>query len=121
MTCMRSKAALFPVLCTLLAMPAGAGPQPPPATARTAGYEKLHVVRVEAPAVKDSSATQFLAADRKGHPFLLRGDTLEVFGLGADGTFDRLRGKLACSRPEGWTSAYAAAMDPADLAWMVST
>jgi hypothetical protein len=108
------------LLCTCLALPAGAGSVPPPKSG-TAGYQKLHAVRVEAPPVKDSNATQFLAADSKGHPFLLRGDTLEVFRQGADGAFDRLMGRLACSRSPEWTSAYAAAMDPTDLTWAVSS
>jgi hypothetical protein len=106
------------VLCAFLALPSRASSQPQPA-AGPAGYEKLRLTRVEAPALKNSSATQFLAADSKGHPVLLRGDTLEVFRLGADATFDRRIGKLACGLSSD--SAYAAAMDPAGSTWAVGS
>jgi hypothetical protein len=111
----RSKAI---ALCTFLVLPAGARSQLG-APAATSGYEKLRLTRVEAPPLKDSNATQFLAADSKGHLFLLRGDTLEVFRLGADARFDRRLGKLACdSSPD---PAYAAAMDPTGSTWAVGS
>jgi hypothetical protein len=110
--------ALF--LCTCLALPSGARSQPQ-ARVATPGYEKLRVTRVEGPASKDSNATQFVAADSKGHPVLLRGDTLEVFRLGADDAFDRRIGMLACSHPSDSASAYAAAMDPTGSIWAVSS
>ncbi len=115
---MRVEFAAF-LLCTLLALPSGATPQPQPA-ARTPGDEKVRMTRVEGPpAFKDSDTTQFLAVDSKGNPVLLRGDTLEVFRLGADASFDRRLGKLACNRSAA--SAYAAAMDPEGSTWAVSS
>src|SRR5579864_7209513 len=96
------------LLCTSLALPSAARSEPQ-ATAGATGYEKLRLIRVEATATA-ANATQFLAADGKGHPFLLRGDTLEVFGLGAGAVFDHRLGKLACALSTD--SAYAAAMDP---------
>lgn len=108
------------LLCSLLAPSSGATPQPQPAARAALGYEKLRVTRVEGPSsLKDADTTQFLAADNAGHPVLLRGDTLEVFRLGADGSFDRRMGKLAC-KPSS-ASAYAAAMDPAGWTWAVSS
>jgi hypothetical protein len=106
------------VVCTSLALPSGARSQPQ-AAAGTSGYEKVRLTRVEAPSLKDSDATQFLAADSKGHPFLLRGDTLEVFRLGAGAAFDRRMGRLACGRLSD--SVYAAAMDPTGSTWAVSS
>jgi len=80
------------------------------------------VTRVEGPpSFKDADATQFLAVDSKGNPVLLRGDTLEVFRLGADASFDRRLGKLACNRSSDSASTYAAAMDPAGSTWAVSS
>jgi|ERR1700720_2012711 len=102
---------------TSLALPSGASSQPQAATG-TSGYEKVHLTRVGAPSLKDSNATQFLAADSKGHPFLLQGDTLEVFRLGADDAFDRRMGRLACGHSD---TAYAAAMDPTGSTWAVSS
>jgi|HubBroStandDraft_3_1064219.scaffolds.fasta_scaffold00245_10 hypothetical protein len=108
---------LLLVLFTLLPRSSGAaGLQP---RAGTSAYEKLRLTRVEAPSLKNSGATQFLAADTKGHPWLLRGDTLEVFRLGGDASFDHRVGKLACSLSSG--SAYAAAMDPGGSTWAVSS
>jgi len=106
-------------LCTLLAFSVGARSEPRGAAA-TSGYEKLRAIKAEAPATKDSKATQFLGADDKGHLFLMRGDSLEVFRLGADGRFDRRVGKLACS---GGSSdpVYAAAMDPGGSTWAVGS
>jgi hypothetical protein len=107
------------LLCTSLALPSGAAKSQPQAAAGTSGYEKLRLTRVEAPSLNDSNATQFLAADSKGHPFLLRGDTLEVFRLGAGAAFDRRVGRLACGHLSD--SAYAAAMDPTGSTWAVSS
>jgi hypothetical protein len=109
------------LLFTFLALRSGATPQPQ-AAARTPGDEKVHVTRVEGPpAFKDSNSTQFLAVDSKGNPVLLRGDTLEVFRLGADASFDRRLGKLACNRSADSASAYSAAMDPGGSTWAVSS
>jgi hypothetical protein len=109
------------VLFTFLAPPSGATSQPQ-AAVQTLGYEKLRVTRAEgAPSLKDSYTTQFLAVDSKGHPALLRGDTLEVFRLGADASFDRRIGKLACKRSSDAAYAYAAAMDPTGSTWAVSS
>jgi hypothetical protein len=105
------------VLCASLTLPTGARSQTP-AAARS-GHEKLRLSRVEAPALKDSGATQFLAVDDKGHPLLLRGDTLEVFRLGTDAGFDRRVGKLACDLSSA--PAYAAAFDPKGSKWAVSS
>src|ERR1700730_4872943 len=109
------------LLCTFLALPSGAMAEPQ-AAARPPGYEKLRVTRAEGPpSFKDSDTTQFLAVDSKGHPALLRGDTLEVFRLGADASFDRRVGKLACVGSSDSGPAYAAAMDPAGSTWAVSS
>jgi hypothetical protein len=104
------------LLCTSLALPSGARSEPQAAGAT--GYEKLRLTRVEATATA-ANATQFLAADSKGHPFLLRGDTLEVFSLGAGAVFDHRLGKLACALATD--SAYAAAMDPSGSKWVVGS
>jgi hypothetical protein len=107
------------VLFTFLALPSGATSQPQ-AAVQTLGYERLRVTRAEgAPSLKDSNTTQFLAVDSKGHPALLRGDTLEVFRLGADASFDRRIGKLACKRSSDAAYAYAAARDPTGSTWAV--
>src|ERR1700730_3749111 len=106
------------VVCTFLALPSTAKSQVP-VTSGTSAHEKLHLTRVEAPALKDSNATQFLAVDSKGHPLLLRGDTLEVFRLGADASFDHRVGKLACDFSPA--PAYAAAVDPKGSKWAVSS
>ena len=106
------------VVCTFLALPSTAKSQVP-VTSGTSAHEKLHLTRVEAPALKDSNATQFLAVDSKGHPLLLRGDTLEVFRLGADASFDHRVGKLACDFSPA--PAYAAAFDPKGSKWAVSS
>ena len=83
-----------------------------------AGYSKLRPTKVRSQTLKKSSANQFLAADRKGRLFLLRGDTLEVFRLRTDGDLESA-GRLACRRsPE---NAYAAAMDPAGSTWAVAS
>ncbi len=103
------------VLCLLLAISPAANPAPQPT--KSLAPVKIHPQRVSAPPLEDSAATQFLAADTKGHPFLLRGDTLEVFGLGADAAFNRRAGQLACDRSRG--PAYAAAMDPDGSMWAV--
>jgi hypothetical protein len=79
------------------------------------------LTRVEAPALKGTNATQFLAANSKGQLFLLRGDTLEVFRLGSDGGFDRRVGKLACELSTESEFAYAAAMDPKGTTWAVGS
>lgn len=89
--------------------------------ARTAtpetGYAKLRPTRLRVQTLKKSSANQFLATDRKGRLFLLRGDTLEVFRLRLDGDLESA-GRLACRRsPE---NAYAAAMDPSGSTWAVA-
>ncbi len=105
------------LLCTSLALPSGARSEPQAAAGAT-GYEKLRPTRVEATATA-ANATQFLAADSKGHPFLLRGDTLEVFSLGAGAVFDHRLGKLACALSTD--SAYAAAMDPSGSKWVVGS
>lgn len=78
--------------------------------------KELTPVRLNSLAPGKAEVTQFLAADRKGRLFLLRGDTLEVFRLE-----DELKpiGKLKCIRPP--EVAYAAAMDPAGSTWVVST
>lgn len=60
-------------------------------------YAKLRPARVHSLALKKSSATQFLAVDRKGRLFLLRGDTMEVFRLRTDGDVESV-GRLACKR-----------------------
>jgi hypothetical protein len=106
------------LLCTFLALPFSAGSEPRAAVG-TSGYEKLRLTRVEAPPLKDSNATQFLAVDSKGHPLLLRGDTLEVFRLGADASFDHRLGKLACDLSSD--PAYAAALEPKGSTWAVSS
>jgi hypothetical protein len=113
--CMRTAAF---ILSTLVALPSLAGSEPPAAVGTT-GYEKLRLTRVEAPHLEDSNATQFLAVDSKGHPLLLRGDTLEVFRLGADARFDHRLGKLACDLSSD--PAYAAALDPKGSTWAVSS
>src|SRR5437588_516110 len=100
------------LLCTLLVLPSEARSQSRP-TAGASGYQKLRLTQVEAPSLKASNTTQFLAANSKGKLFLLRGDTLEVFRLGSDGGFDRRVGKLACEASS--ESAYAAARDPTGL------
>lgn len=104
-----------------LALPAAGKPQAPAAGEAAPGYEKLHATRGEGPPVEDSNGTQFLAADSKGHPLLLRGDTLEVFRLGPDERFDRRVGKLACSRSSDSGFTYAAAMDPTGSTWAVGS
>jgi hypothetical protein len=103
-------------LCTLLGIPVAALPQSQ-AIAGGPEYAKLRLIRVKAPAVERAATTQFLAADAKGHPLLLRGDSLEVFGLGPDAGFDRRIGQLTCDRSSG--PVYAAAMDPVSLSWAV--
>jgi hypothetical protein len=115
---MRMRLTTLSLLFTSLALPSDAISQPP-AAAGTSGYEKLRLTRGEALTLKDSTATQFLAADSKGHLFLLRGDTLEIFRQGGDASFDRRVGKLACSLSTD--SAYAAAMDPTGSTWAVSS
>jgi hypothetical protein len=102
------------VLSGFLALPAGV-----PASAGNSAHAKLRLIRVEAPALKNSDATQFLVVDGKGQPLLLRGDTLEVFRLGADGSFDRRVGKLACNLSSN--PAYAAAFDAKGATWAVSS
>jgi hypothetical protein len=104
------------LLCTFLVLPSGATSQPR-STTGTSGYETLHLSRVQAPALRDSNATQFLAADSKGHLYLVRGDTLEVFR--GEGSFDRRIGKLACKLSSA--TAYAAALDPVGSTWAVSS
>src|SRR5260370_2858201 len=91
---MRMRYTWLLLLCTLLVLPSEARSQSRTATG-ISGYQKLRLTRVEAPSLKASNATQFLAANNKGHLFLLRGDTLEVYRLGSDGGFDRRVGKLA--------------------------
>jgi hypothetical protein len=115
---LRSLALLF---CTCAALLAGGRPQARAAVGAVLGYEKLRATRGEGPAVEDSHSTQFLAADSKGHPLLLRGDTLEVFRLGPDERFDRRVGKLACSRSSDSGYVYAAAMDPTGSTWAVGS
>ena len=117
---MRMRYTSLLALCTLLVLPAEAKSQPRAATG-TSGYQKLRLIRVEAPSLTDPRATQFLAANSKGQLFLLRGDTLEVFRLSSDGGFDRRVGKLACELDMSAKSAYVAAMDPTGLTWAVGS
>ncbi len=115
-----SPTTLLPCIC--LALLAGGRSQAQPAVgATTHGYEKLHATRGAGPTLEDSNVTQFLAADSKGHPLLLRGDTLEVFRLGPDERFDRRLGKLACSHSADSGFTYAAAMDPTGSTWAVGS
>jgi hypothetical protein len=111
----------------LLALPTGAGAQerrsshaPARPTPGGSGYAKLSLERVPArvpvTTAKAADVTQFLAVDRRGRVLVLRGDTLEVFRLGADESLHPL-GKLAC---ETSPAAYAAAMDPNGSTWLVS-
>jgi hypothetical protein len=82
---------------------------------RAANYASVRADRVAAPALKGPLAAQYLAADDKGNPQVLRGDTFEVFSLGVDATFDHRLGRLACDPSSG--PAYAAAMDPWGKSW----
>jgi hypothetical protein len=105
-------------LCVFLVLPSVARSQPK-AAAENSGYEKLRLTAVAVPSFKNSQATQFLAADSKGHLLLLKGDSLEVFRLETDGSFDRRLGKLACKLASD--SVYAAAMDPSGSTWALSS
>jgi hypothetical protein len=109
------------LLFTCLALPAGGRSPAQAAVGAAPGYDKLRVTRVMGPSLEDVNVTQFLAADSKGHPMLLRGDTLEVFGLGSDERFDHRLGKLACSRSSDSAATYAAAMDPTGSTWALSS
>jgi hypothetical protein len=87
-----------------------------------AEYASLQPARITLPSLKKVSTTQFLASDRKGRVFLLRGDTLEVLRLRSGAAPDSL-GRLACARAPEWETdegAYAAAMDPAGSTWVVA-
>jgi hypothetical protein len=105
------------LVCCLFLAPARLPAQPRSAAAAP-GYQQLPLTQLHVPALKDSNATQFLAADNKGHLYLLRGDTLEVFGSG-ERSFDRRVGKLACKLSSA--TAYAAALDPAGSTWAVAS
>jgi len=111
------------LLCTCLALPAGGRSQAQGPVGAAPGYEKVRATRGAGPTleVEDSRVTQFLAADSKGHPLVLRGDTLEVFRLGPEERFDRRLGKLACNRPANSGFTYAAAMDPTGSTWAVGS
>ncbi len=99
-----------------LVLPAAALPQSPK---DASGYARVRVLRVAAPALEKAETTQFLATDVQGRPWLLRGDSFEVFGLGADEGFDHRLGVLACDHQ--LAPAYAAAKDPAGQTWVVSS
>ncbi len=87
-----------------LVLPAAALPQSPK---DASGYVGVRVFRVSTPALEKVETTQFLAADVQGRPWLLRGDSFEVLGLGADEGFDHRLGVLACDHQ--LAPAYAAA------------
>src|SRR5688500_8109819 len=98
----------FGTLCVAMALSLSPAAAQPPAKA--SGYEKVPTERLRLALPGRAAVTQFLAADRKGRIYLLRGDTLEVFRLRPSEGDLRSLGKLACRRPpEG---AHAAAMDP---------
>ncbi|HVR07960.1 MAG TPA: hypothetical protein VMW75_07910 [Thermoanaerobaculia bacterium] len=121
MMTMREKS-LALLFCTCAALLAGGRSQAHAAAGSVPmGYEKLRTTRGEGPTVEGSNGTQFLAADSKGHPLLLRGDTLEVFRPGPEERFDRRVGKLACSRSSDAGFTYAAAMDPTGSTWAVGS
>jgi len=80
-------------------------------------YAKLHTIRVQPAPLKDALVTQFVAADRKGRTFVLRGDTMQVFRLRDDGNAD-LSATLKCANDSAF--AYLAAMDPEGTRWLVS-
>lgn len=87
-----------------------------------ADYASLQPARITLPSLRKVTTTQFLARDRKGRVFLLRGDTLEVLRLRSGAPPDSL-GRLACARTPEWEideGAYAAAMDPAGSTWVVA-
>lgn len=106
----------FTTLFAVLALCSSLSAEPRP-VARGSAFTKLRPVRLSLPSLKKGSITQFLAADRKGRLYLLRGDTLEVFRL-HDGAEMESIGKLACQRSR--EGAYAAAMDPSGSTWAVS-
>lgn len=87
-----------------------------------ADYASIQPARLSLPSLKKVATTQFLASDRKGRIFLLRGDTLEVLRL-RSGTDPDSLGRLACTRAPEWEidqGAYAAAMDPTGSTWVVA-
>ncbi len=104
-------------ISAFLGLSVGALSQAP--VAQSAGYAKIRLIRVGAPPLDKAETTQFLAANAKGHPLLLRGDTFEVFSQGADGEFDHRHGVLACDHFDA--PAYAAAMDPVSQTWVVGS
>lgn len=99
-----------------LSLPALAA-QPLP-NAAPSGYEKVRPERVRLSLPGKTAVTQFLASDRKGRAYLLRGDTLEVFRLGSPAAELDPLGRLACRRPS--EGALAAAMDPSGSTWVLS-
>lgn len=105
----------FAALCAVLALSSTLGAEPRTPSHGSA-FAKVRPVRLKLPTLKQGEITQFLAADRKGRLFLLRGDTLEVFRL-RDAELESV-GKLACRRSRD--GAYAAAMDPSGSTWAVA-
>jgi hypothetical protein len=107
----------WPDLVVIIASTLGIVLQLPVPAAAASVYSTLQPKAVEIEAVRTTSGTQFLAADREGRVFVLRGDNLEILRVHADASYQRI-GRLACAPPANF--AFAAAMDSSGLSWLVS-